>query len=166
MKPVIRKATKRDSKAFLELLVGLANFEHLAPPDAGARRRITRDVFVNKKINLLLARVGESVVGYALYFYTYSSFLARPTLYLEDIFVLDEFRRRGVGKMLFLACVDEAVRLRCGRMEWAVLTWNEKAISFYEELGAKRLDEWYVYRLPSDVLGRLSSAADLHSQPD
>lgn len=157
MKPTITKASRRDSDAFLDLLVGLANFERLEPPDADAKRRITRDIFVKKRAHLLVAKFGRRCVGYALYFYTYSSFLARPTLYLEDIFVSEQFRAKGVGRALFLACVDEAVKEHCGRMEWAVLTWNKNAIKFYEKLGSERLDSWYVYRLNSGSLRRLSS---------
>lgn len=92
------------------------------------------------------------LVGYALYYYSYSSFLARPTLYLEDIFVMESHRKRGIGRGLFLRCVGEARRTGCSRMEWAVLTWNQKAIEFYEKLGAKRLNDWYYYRLSDDAL--------------
>ena len=102
-----------------------------------------------------MAAEGEKLVGYALYFYTYSSFLARPSLYLEDLFVLERYRRRGAGFALFRRCVEEAIKRRCGRMEWAVLTWNEKALEFYEKLGAKRLDDWYVYRLDEKSFSRV-----------
>ena len=153
---MIRRATRKDSRAFLDLVVGLAEFEHLEPPDASAKRRIVRDIFDKKRVNLLLAVTGKRSVGYALYFYAYSSFLARPTLYLEDIFVLEEFRGRGIGLDLFLACAEEAVKQGCGRMEWSVLTWNAEAMKFYEKLDAKRLDGWYVYRLNSDAMARLA----------
>ncbi|MCL5066856.1 MAG: GNAT family N-acetyltransferase [Thaumarchaeota archaeon] len=152
---VIRRATKKDSQGFLKLLVSLANFEHLKSPSSAAKKRILRDVF-SKKINLFIASIDSTAVGYALYFYTYSSFLAKPTLYLEDIFVLQDFRGQGVGKQLFLKCAREAVKQGCGRMEWSVLTWNRNAIRFYEKLGAKRLKEWYYYRLDSDTLKTLS----------
>jgi GNAT superfamily N-acetyltransferase len=144
--------------------MALANYEHLEPPDSQARKRILNDVFVKKRINLLIASVNgngtgkeekKKSVAYALYFYTYSSFLAKPTLYLEDIFVLEEFRGMGIGKALFLKCVEEAKKEDCGRMEWAVLTWNKSAIEFYEKLGAKRLDEWYYYRLTQDTIEKL-----------
>jgi len=158
-KTTIRKATARDSRAFLTLLVALADFEHLKPPDQAAKRRIARDVFVKRRVHLFVAEEGRKCVGYALYFFNYSSFLARPTLYLEDIFILEEFRGRGLGKALFLACVDEAVKQHCGRMEWAVLTWNAKAIEFYEELGAARLSDWFVYRMTPETLLRLSKRA-------
>ena len=155
LKPTIRKATRRDARAFLDLLVGLANFEHLEPPDAAAKRRIVRDIFSRRRAFLYVATLENRCVGYALYFYTYSSFLARPTLYLEDIFVGDEFRGRGIGHALFMACVGEALKQQCGRMEWAVLTWNLNAIRFYETLGATRLDDWYTYRLTSEAISRL-----------
>ncbi len=152
----IRKARREDSEGFLKLLVALANFERLPPPTKAARARIVRDIFLRRRANLFVATQGAAQVGYALYFYTYSSFLARPTLYLEDLFVLDSFRGRGIGKSLFMRCVKEAVRESTGRMEWSVLTWNKGAIRFYEGLGAKRMDEWYVYRLTSDQLRKLA----------
>jgi GNAT superfamily N-acetyltransferase len=144
---VVRKGRKSDSKRFIELVLALAEFEHLEPPSQAGRRRLIQDVFEKKRINLLVAEMGGKLVGYAIYFYSYSSFLAKPSLYLEDLFVLEEYRKRGVGFALFRRCVDEAIARGCGRMEWSVLTWNEKALKFYEKLGARRLSEWYVYRL-------------------
>jgi GNAT superfamily N-acetyltransferase len=156
----IRRATREDSDQFLSLLVALANFEHLEPPSGAARARIIRDIFVRDRANLFVASEGGKLVGYALYFYTYSSFLARSTLYLEDIFVLEEFRGRGIGKSLFVRCVKEAVAQSCGRMEWSVLTWNRGAIAFYDQLGAERMDAWYVYRLTKRRLRALAEESD------
>jgi GNAT superfamily N-acetyltransferase len=158
MSHTVRYARREDSPGVIDLLVALANFEHLEPPDSASRKRILRDIFSKKLVKLFVAVDNDSkkLVGYALFFFTYSSFLARPTLYLEDIFVLEDYRRHGIGRDLFLRCVREAQRHACGRMEWAVLTWNEKAIAFYEKLGAKRLDEWYYYRLTDDKIERLS----------
>jgi GNAT superfamily N-acetyltransferase len=153
----VRKAGRNDSAGFLKLLIALANFEHLTPPSPAARKRIIEDIFSKKMVNLFVAVDKKfGIVGYALYFFTYSSFLAKPTLYLEDIFVAEEHRKRGIGKALFLACVKEAKRHGCGRMEWAVLTWNESAIHFYENLGANRLSDWYYYRLTEDSLRALA----------
>ncbi len=135
-------------------MLSLAEFEKLDPPSPAGQRRLVQDVFRKKRIRLFVAAEGEKLVGYALYFFTYSSFLARPSLYLEDLFVLEEYRKSGVGMALFQRCVREAVSKGCGRMEWAVLTWNEKAINFYEKLGAKRLSDWYVYRLDESALRR------------
>jgi len=154
-KIVVRHAKREDAPQFLGLLVELANFEHLDPPGQAARRRIVRDTFERKKLELLLSFVNKRAVGYALFFYTYSSFLARPTLYLEDLFVSEEFRGRKIGKTLFMSCVREASKKGCGRMEWSVLTWNKNAIKFYEKAGARRLSEWYYYRLDSKALDRL-----------
>jgi GNAT superfamily N-acetyltransferase len=92
------------------------------------------------------------VVGYATYYFTYSTFLARPTLYLEDIFVMPSYRGRGAGRALFRACAAEAVRRGCGRMEWQVLDWNAPAIEFYQRSGARLLDDWRVCRLTGDAL--------------
>ena len=100
------------------------------------------------------------LVGYALYFYTYSSFVAKPTLYLEDIFVSEEHRKRGIGFALFRRCVEIAVANGCGRMEWAVLTWNDKALKFYEKLGARRMSDWYVYRLDERALEKVPRNID------
>jgi len=138
------------------LLLALAEFEHLEPPSADGQRRIIVDIFEKKRLKLFMASERGKLVGYALYFYTYSSFLARPTLYLEDLFVLEEHRRKGLGFALFLRCIDEAVKQDCGRMEWAVLGWNKKAIGFYKKLGARRLDEWHFYRLTRNELSQVS----------
>ena len=155
---VIRRGRKTDSREFTKLVLALAEFEKLDPPSKAGRRRLAEDIFVRKRIYLFVAEDGDRLVGYALYFYTYSSFLARPSLYLEDLFVLPEYRKRGVGYDLFRRCVREAVSEGCGRMEWAVLTWNERAIRFYERLGATRLSDWYVYRLVERALRRLPGA--------
>lgn len=156
---VVRRGRKADSKQFVGLLLALADFERLEPPAEAGRRRVLRDVFDKKRVRLFVAARGDKLLGYALYFYTYSSFLAKPTLYLEDLFVLEEHRKEGVGFALFRKCVDEAVARGCGRMEWSVLTWNEKALRFYEKLGAKRLSDWYVYRLDEKGLGGVPKGA-------
>ena len=148
----IRIATRNDSRSFLHLLDSLAGFEHLEPPDSSGRRRIISDVFEKKRANLLLAFSHGKAVGYAFYFFTYSTFLARPTLYLEDIYVDEEFRKKGIGLALFKRCVEEASKNNCGRLEFSVLTWNKNAIKFYESLGARRLSEWYYYRLNKDAI--------------
>jgi GNAT superfamily N-acetyltransferase len=154
---VVRKGRRADATEFIGLVLALAKFEHLEPPSDAGRKRLVEDVFEKKRINLFVAAEGKRLLGYALYFFTYSSFLARPTLYLEDLFVLEEHRKRGVGLTLFKQCVDEAVAKECGRMEWSVLTWNDKALRFYEKLGAKRLSEWYTYRLDEMSLSKIRS---------
>jgi len=143
----VRHGKRQDSKGFLKLVDALAAYEKLDPPTREGKVRIVKDIFDRKLVRLLVAEAHGALVGYALYFYTYSSFLALPTLYLEDLFVLEDERGKGAGKALFMKCVELARRDGCGRMEWSVLTWNRSAIGFYEKLGAKRMDDWYVYRL-------------------
>jgi len=155
MRILIRKGRSADAEQFVSLVLALAEFEHLDPPSERGRMRLVDDIFRRKKINLLVASDGSRLVGYALYFYTYSSFVAKPSLYLEDLFVLEEYRKRGIGFSLFRRCVEIALAEGCGRMEWAVLTWNAKALRFYEGLGARRMSDWYVYRLDEQALGRI-----------
>lgn len=148
----IRTATRADSRPLVDLIIGLAKFERLEPPDVEARSRLVRDIFEKRLVRVFVAGQRGKLVGYALYFFTYSSFLARPTLYLEDIFVQEQSRREGVGKALFLRCIKEAARQRCGRMEWQVLTWNRKAMSFYADLGAQKIDDYRLFRLDEKQL--------------
>ena len=148
----IRTATRADSRPLVDLIIGLAKFERLEPPDVEARSRLVKDIFKKRLVRVFVASQRGKLVGYALYFFTYSSFLARPTLYLEDIFVKEQSRREGIGKALFLRCIKEAARQRCGRMEWQVLTWNRKAMSFYSKLGAKKIEDYRLFRLDEKQL--------------
>lgn len=145
---ITRKATPADMESLFSLIEGLAAYEKLPPPDASARRRLKDDLFGPRpRIEAFIAKWGGKGVGYAIIFESYSSFLALPTLYLEDIFVLPDFRGKGAGIALFRMIVEEAHRRGCGRMEWAVLDWNQVAIDFYKRLGATHLKEWNLYRL-------------------
>ena len=149
---VVRRARAKDTEGFVGLVLALARFEKLKPPSQAGRKRLIDDVFRKKRVHLLVASDGSRLVGYALYYYSYSSFVAKPSLYLEDLFVLEGYRKQGVGFDLFRRCADEAVSKGCGRMEWSVLTWNTKAMEFYERLGARRLSDWCVYRLDETCL--------------
>ena len=152
---VVERAVKADGKAIVDLIVSLAKFERLKPPDRSAKVRLVRDIFDKELVNVFVARAGKRLAGYALYFYAYSSFIARPTLFLEDIFVRGEYRGKGVGEALFAKCAAEAYRHGCGRMKWEVLTWNRKAMSFYEKLGAE-MDDLRLFRLDEKSLRRLA----------
>lgn len=154
----IRAARRSDAKYFLGLVVALAKFEKLPPPDAGARRRLIRDAFgARPRYRLWIAELDGRVVAYAIFFLTYSSFLARPTLYLEDIFVHPEARGNGVATAVMKRLAGEALRQGCGRFEWTVLDWNKPARSLYRGLGAKELKEWVVCRLAGEEVKRLSA---------
>ena len=144
----IRRARRPEAKTFLTLVDSLADFEKLKRPTSMARSRLKRDGFGKRsRFEPLLAFHDGKAVAYAFIFETYSSFLAKPTLYLEDIFVLPEYRGRGIGLKLFRHCIAEAKRRNCGRMEWCVLDWNKNAIRFYDKYGAKQMKAWLLYRL-------------------
>jgi GNAT superfamily N-acetyltransferase len=146
--PTVRKAVASDEPAILALVDALADYEKLARPTADARARLMRDMFGPRpRIDCFLAFADGYPVGYAIVLETYSSFLARPTLYLEDLFILDEYRKRGVGRALFDTALDEAKRRGCGRMEWTVLDWNQLAIDFYRKVGGTHMAEWQLYRI-------------------
>lgn len=147
-KVAVRHAVAEDCAAWLALVDALAFYEKLQPPDADARGRLMKDAFGSQpRFDVYVAEISEKIVGYAITLETYSSFLALPTLFLEDIFVLSEHRKCGVGTELFKHCVREAYRRNCGRMEWMVLEWNELALNFYKRMGAGRLTEWAPYRM-------------------
>lgn len=146
--PTVRRASPRDAETILFLVDALADYEKLARPDAAAKQRLIADMFSERpRINAFLGEYEGKAVGYAFVFETYSSFLALPTLYLEDLFVLPEYRSKKVGYALFTAMVREAHERGCGRMEWTVLDWNQIAIDFYKRLGATHMKEWHLYRL-------------------
>jgi len=144
----IRKAKRSDFKDILRLITELAEFEKLIPPDRSANKRLSKDAFSkNPSFKILLAENGKEIIGYAFYFFTYSSFMARKTLYLEDIFISEKYRNRGIGKMFFEKLINIAKKFECARMEWVVLDWNINAIKFYDKLGASELKEWKTYRM-------------------
>lgn len=153
-----RRASRADAEGLLELIVALANFEKLPPPDDDARKRLIEHGFGERpRFESWLAfwKGIERPVGYAVLFDAYSTFRANPTLYLEDLFVLPEYRKRGIGAAFLRHCIQMACERGCGRMEWTCLDWNTKAQAVYERLGARRLSEWYLYRLTRDDMERL-----------
>jgi GNAT superfamily N-acetyltransferase len=155
---IIRQALKEDIETLLSLIDALADYESLPRPDPAARQRLAEHGFGPRpKFEVFLAEVNGRAVGYTISFETYSSFLARPTFYLEDLFVLPDYRKLKAGYALFMNCVRLARQRECGRMEWQVLDWNENAIRFYERLGAQRLKEWLPYRLTRDDLAALDA---------
>ena len=153
MSVLVRPLRAADAPRLLELIDALADYEKLPRPDAAARERLTADALAEPpRFRTLLAEVDGEVLGYAIYFFTYSTFRARPSLYLEDVFVEPERRGQGAGVALFRACAREAVANACARMEWQVLSWNQPSIDFYERLGARHLDDWLPFRLDGEAL--------------
>jgi GNAT superfamily N-acetyltransferase len=158
MNPIqIRRAESQDADTLFALICALAQYEHLEPPDAAARERLDADGFgARPRFEAYLAEIDGVAAGYAIVFETYSTFLARPTLFLEDLFVRPEARRRGAGRALLRHLAAEAVARGCGRMEWLVLDWNELAQGAYRKLGALQLDEWRLCRLTGEALERMA----------
>ena len=153
----IRPATPADGETFLTLVDALADYEKLDRPTPEARQRLLNDAFgERRRIRVFLGEIDGRAVAYAIVLETYSSFLALPTLYLEDLFVIPQARRHGMGRAFFRELAAEAVRRGCGRMEWVVLDWNQLAIDFYEKLGARRMTEWHTYRLSADQLRQVA----------
>ena len=162
----VRPLKPTDIPRLLELIDGLAEYEKLPPPDAAARERLAADAIGNPpRFLTLLAEIDSHVVGYAIYFFTYSTFSARPKLYLEDVFVLPERRGRGAGVALFRACARQAVANECTRMEWQVLAWNAPSIEFYARLGARHLDGWLQFHLEGGDLARAAGAGTKGERP-
>ncbi len=155
MSATIRPATPADVPLILEFIRGLAAYEKLLHEVEADEAQLARTLFPANgapAAHCVLAFVDETPAGFALYFFNYSTFLARPGLYLEDLFVKLEFRGHGLGKALLLHLAKTANARGCGRMEWAVLDWNQPAIDFYQSLGAAPQSEWTVYRLTGATL--------------
>lgn len=163
----IRPAARADKQSFLQLIDAHAEFEAMPPPTREAKERLLQDGFGDhRRFSAFLASIGGRDVGYAITYEGYSSFLGRPTLYLEDIFVYSDVRGSGFGGAMFQYLVEEALDRGCARMEWMVVDWNENAIGFYERRGAVQLSEWHSYRLEEDQMKELverSRAADVAS---
>jgi GNAT superfamily N-acetyltransferase len=146
--------TPKNAEALIELIVELAEFEQLEPPSAEAREALRRHVTSSPPLfHSFLAMMNGEAIGYITYYYTYSTFLAAPTLFLEDIFVQDRHRRSGVGRALFRHCVRQAQDQGCGRMEWCALNWNVKAMDFYLAQGGVKMD-WTFFRMGRERMER------------
>lgn len=149
----VRPLAPDDKEVLSELLFALADYEKLDRPTPDALDRIFHDALTEPaRINIFLGESDGKPVGYLIVLETYSSFLAKPTLYIEDVFVLEEYRSIGLGSMLFEKARQEAKLRGCGRLEWQVLTWNQLAIDFYERKGAARMTDWATYRMTADQL--------------
>ncbi len=153
---VLLDARSGDAELLLSYIRELAEFERLTHECIADAALLRRSLFDEKKAHAIMAEWDGKPAGFALYFYNFSTFVGRPGLYLEDLFVRPEFRRNGIAKAVFRYLAKKAVEERCGRMEWSVLDWNENAIAFYRAMGAKPMDEWTVQRLTGEALERLA----------
>ena len=153
----IDAATPDDVPLLLRLITALAEYERMTDQVVATEADVRAALFGDRPAaEAVIARAGGEAVGFALWFYNYSTFLGRQGLYLEDLFVLPEQRGRGIGRALLIHLARVAVSRNCGRMEWSVLDWNEPAIRFYRSLGAEPMDEWTVFRVTGDALTRLA----------
>lgn len=154
----ITPATVADVPLVLRFIKALAEYERMTDHVVATEESVRESLFGGRpSAEAAIARVNGDPVGFAVWFYNYSTFLSRPGLYLEDLFVLPECRGRGVGRALLQHLARVAVSRGCGRLEWAVLDWNDLAIRFYLSLGAQPMSEWTVYRLTGDSLKRLAA---------
>ena len=156
----IRPAVSADVPAILELIRGLADYEKLSDQAVATEAQLTSALFpadgAVPAAHCVLGRVDGVPVAFALYFFNFSTFLGKPGLYLEDLFVTPEHRGHGLGKALLMYLAAIANARGCGRMEWAVLDWNEPAIQFYRKLGARPNDDWTIFRLTMDGISQLA----------
>ena len=153
----IRPGTPEDLPIIRRMIFGLAEYERLLHECDATEDKLRKSLFGEPRYaECVIARMGEEPVGFALFFHNFSTFEARPGLYLEDLFVLPEHRGYGVGRELLRHLARLAVARDCARFEWAVLDWNEPAIGFYKSLGAQPMNDWTVYRLKGEALQALA----------
>lgn len=153
----VRLADESEADCFLDMVDALADFENLEGPSLEARERLRSDGFgESRRFQPWLALLDGAPVGYAVTFQIYSTFRALPILYLEDLFVTPEAREKGVATAIMRFLAGEAIRQGCAAMQWAVLDWNERAIAFYERMGATQISEWFSYRLGRPELEKVA----------
>jgi len=153
----VRPATAADTSIILGFIRALADYERLSDSVVATEQALRQHLFGPHPVaETLIGSLNGQPVGFALFFQTFSTFLAKPGIYLEDLFVIPSVRGKGVGRALLREVARIAADRDCGRLEWAVLTWNDPAIGFYKKLGAVPLDDWRTYRMTGVALRRLS----------
>ena len=156
----MRRAEAADVPLILDFIQDLATYERLRESCVATEEKLRATLFSDHPAaEVIIAGIDGKPVGFALFFHNYSTFLAQRGIYLEDLFVRPEARGRGVGFALLCALARIAVERECGRLEWAVLDWNQLAIDFYKRIGAKPLDDWTVFRMTGSALEKLASRA-------
>jgi GNAT superfamily N-acetyltransferase len=153
---IIRQAEENDAALLLDFIRRLADYEKRLHEVSATEEDIRSVIFDRKVAEAIIADYKGEPAGFAVFFHNFSTFLGKPGIYIEDLFVCPEFRGRGLGKRLFSYIAQLAVQRNCGRVEWTVLTWNEPAISFYKKIGAIPKDEWMLYKLSGNALEKLA----------
>jgi GNAT superfamily N-acetyltransferase len=155
---IVRFAEPSDCTVLFELIQGLAEYEKLSDAVTGNAQALKEHLFGEPKyIEAILAEIAGQAVGFALFFHNYSTFLTKPGIYLEDIFVLPEYRGQGIGKALLTKLAKIAIECNCGRLEWSVLDWNISAQTFYRNMGADILENWRICRVTEEGLRQLAN---------
>lgn len=152
----IRFAEEKDVPVILRFIRDLAEYERMSECVVASEELLKKWIFDEKKAEVLFAVADGTEVGFALFFHNFSTFLGRAGIYLEDLYVLPEYRGKGYGKALLKKLARIAVERGCGRLEWSCLDWNRPSIEFYRSLGAEAMDEWTVYRLAGDTLNKMA----------
>ena len=153
----IRQAVIADTADIFALITDLAAYEQLTHQVTGTVEQLESHLFGDRLYaEAIVAEVGDRIVGFALFFSNYSTFLTKPGIYLEDLFVLPEYRRRGIGSAILIYLGKLAVQRDAGRLEWSVLDWNESAIAFYQQMGATVLPDWRTCRVTNEALVQLA----------
>lgn len=161
---IIRQATPSDVPVLFRLIVALAEYERLSHTVTGSPASLEEHLFGKRNYaEAIMAELEGQAVGFALFFHNYSTFLTKPGLYLEDIFVLPEYRGQGIGTALLSYVAQVAVERGCGGMDWTVLDWNEPAIAFYRRMGASMLEEWRICRVSGAALTELAKKDNILS---
>ena len=155
----ITRATERDVPLILRLIKALAEYERMSGDVVATEEGLRETLFGPRPAaEVVVGYAGEEPAGFALFFHNFSTFVGKPGLYLEDLFVVPKFRGRGYGKALLAHLARIAVDRNCGRFEWTVLDWNEPAIGFYRKLGAVPMEDWTIFRVSGDALETLAGA--------
>lgn len=153
----LRLATIDDTELVLDFIKELAEYEHMSDQVVATPELLKDTIFVQKKAEVIIAEYNDKPVGFALFFHNYSTFLGRPGIYLEDLYVKEEMRGKGFGTRILSYLAELATERDCGRLEWACLNWNEPSIQFYKQMGAVPMNEWTVYRLQGEALHNMAA---------
>ncbi|WNN91981.1 GNAT family N-acetyltransferase [Gloeocapsopsis dulcis] len=154
----LRPATPDDVTVLFDLIQALAEYETLSHAVTGSAEALQEHLFsTHPYVEAIIAEVQGKAVGFALFFHNYSTFLTQPGIYLEDLFVLPEYRRQGIGKALIRYLAQLAVERGCGRLEWSVLDWNEPALAFYRRMGASILPDWRICRVTGEAIAAIAT---------
>ena len=153
----IRIADENDTGTILNFIKELAEYEKMSDEVNATEEHLTKNLFEKKYAEVIIAELDSFPVGFALFFHNFSTFLGKPGIYLEDLYVKEEYRGRGFGKKLLAHLAKLTVERDCGRLEWSVLDWNKPAIDFYLSLGAVPMDDWTAFRLTGDKLRNMNS---------